>query len=84
MPRTLHAAVLIFTPLALAAQSIATSSPQPLSTRLVACTIDAHPDTGKKSINATETLIYKNFTGQPLTTSYFTRLPISSRSILSS
>jgi hypothetical protein len=69
MTRTLFlpAALLLF-PLALSAQSIATNSPTPLSTRVVAYTIDAHLDTDKKSLDATETLTYKNLTGQPLTT----------------
>ncbi len=71
MPRTyLHAAaVILLAPFALHAQSIATNSPngQPLSTRVVAYTIDAHLDTDKKSLDATETLTYKNLTGQSLT-----------------
>jgi hypothetical protein len=48
---------------------IATNSPngQPLSTRVVAYTIDAHLDTDKKTLDATETLTYKNLTGQTLT-----------------
>jgi hypothetical protein len=71
MPRTyVHAAaIILFAPFALHAQSIATNSPngQPLSTRVVAYTIDAHLDTDKKSLDATETLTYKNLTGQSLT-----------------
>jgi hypothetical protein len=49
--------------------SVATNSAngQPLSTRVVAYTIDARLDTGKKSLDATETLTYKNLTGQSLT-----------------
>ncbi len=49
--------------------SIATNSPggQPLSTRIVAYTIDARLDTDKKSLDAIETITYKNLTGQPLT-----------------
>ena len=52
-----------------AQSSIATNSPGgvPLSERVVAYTIDARIDTAKKSVDATETLIYKNLTGQPLT-----------------
>ena len=52
-----------------AAPAAATNSPngQPLSTRVVAYTIDARLDTGNKSLDATETLTYKNLTGQPLT-----------------
>jgi hypothetical protein len=72
MLRTLlPAAAILLASLALQAQtSIATNSPngQPLSTRVVAYTIDAHLDTEKKSLEATETLTYKNLTGQSLTT----------------
>jgi hypothetical protein len=50
-----------------AAQSIATNSPVPLSTRVTAYEIDAHLDTDKKSLDATEVLTYKNLTGQALT-----------------
>ena len=50
--------------------SIATNSPigQPLSTRVVAYTIDAHLNTDNKTLDATETLSYKNLTGQSLIT----------------
>jgi hypothetical protein len=50
--------------------SIATNSPngRPLSERVVAYTLDARLDTDKKTLDATETLAYKNLTGQPLTT----------------
>jgi len=50
--------------------SIATNSPdgKPLSTRVVAYNIDAKLDTGKKTLDATEVLTYKNLTGQPLNT----------------
>jgi Peptidase family M1 domain len=67
----LTAAAILLTPLALQAQaSIATNSPggQPLSTRVVAYTIDARLDTDKKSLDATESITYKNLTGQSLTT----------------
>lgn len=49
------------------AQSVpAPSSPgAPLSTRIVAYTIDAKLDPAKKTITATETLTYQNLTGQP-------------------
>jgi hypothetical protein len=57
---------LAVTPMAVTAQSIATNSPVPLSTRIVSYDIDAHLDTGKKSLDATEVLTYKNLTGQPL------------------
>jgi len=52
-----------------AQSSIATNSPggKPLSTRVVAYTIDAHLDTSKKSLDATETITYKNLTGQTIT-----------------
>jgi hypothetical protein len=49
------------------AQSIATNSPTPLSTRVTSYNIDAKLDTAKKSLDATETVSYKNLTGQPLT-----------------
>ncbi|MBB5342907.1 M1 family metallopeptidase [Tunturibacter empetritectus] len=76
MPR-LHSfpvAAVLFLPLALHAQttsqpSIATNSPdgKPFSTRVVAYNIDAKLDTSKKTLDATETLTYKNLTGQSLT-----------------
>ncbi|HEY6414243.1 MAG TPA: M1 family metallopeptidase [Edaphobacter sp.] len=52
------------------AQSLATNSPngQPLSTRVVAYNIEAKLDTAQKTLDATETLTYKNLTGQPLST----------------
>ena len=52
------------------AQSIATNSPggQPLSKRVVAYVIDAKLDTDKKTLDATETLAYKNLTEQALDT----------------
>jgi hypothetical protein len=72
MLRTLLAAAAIFlASVILQAQtSIATNSPngQPLSTRVVAYNIDARLNTEKKSLDATETLTYKNLTGQSLTT----------------
>jgi hypothetical protein len=67
----LFLAAILLTPLALQSQtSVATNSPggQPLSTRVVAYTIDARLDTDKKSLDATETITYKNLTGQTLTT----------------
>ncbi len=69
--RLLAAATLLFASVALQAQtSIATNSPggQPLSTRVVAYTIDANLNTDKKTLDATETITYKNLTGQTLTT----------------
>jgi Peptidase family M1 domain len=73
MPRTrlVPVAATILASAVLQAQtSIATNSPngQPLSTRVVAYTIDARLDTDRKSLDATETLTYKNLTGQPLPT----------------
>jgi hypothetical protein len=50
----------------MAGQSIAINSPVPLSTRVVSYDIDAHLDTAKKTLDATEILTYKNLTGQPL------------------
>ncbi len=70
MQRThLLVAALLLAPLC-HAQSLATNSPngQPLSTRVTAYTIDAKLDTDKKTLDATETLTYKNLTGQPLNT----------------
>jgi hypothetical protein len=67
----LLAAAAVLAPLILQAQtSIATNSAggKPLSTRVVAYTIDARLDTDKKSLDATETITYKNLTGQTLTT----------------
>ncbi|MGD0629002.1 MAG: M1 family metallopeptidase, partial [Terracidiphilus sp.] len=48
------------------AQSIATNSPEPLSTRVVSYNIDARLDTANKTLDATEVLTYKNLTEQPL------------------
>ena len=68
LPAILIASVLSASaPWSASAQSIATNSPVPLSTRVTSYAIDAHIDTGKKSLDATETLTYKNLTGQPLT-----------------
>ena len=64
------AAILVASVASQAQSSIATNSPngQPLSTRVVTYTIDARLDTDKKSLDATETITYKNLTGQPLNT----------------
>ena len=53
-----------------ATTSVATNAPpgHPLSQRVVAYTIDASVNTDKKTVDATETLDYKNLTGQPLDT----------------
>ncbi|MCU1224220.1 MAG: Peptidase rane alanine aminopeptidase [Edaphobacter sp.] len=70
MPRSHLVAALLLLSLPLAAQSIATNSPdgKPLSTRIVAYDIEAKLDTDKKTLDATEILTYKNLTGQPLNT----------------
>jgi len=57
---------LVAASLTASAQSIATNSPVPLSTRVVSYNIDARLNTAKKSLDATEVLTYKNLTGQPL------------------
>src|SRR4051812_9856572 len=69
--RLLTAAAILLAAAVLEAQTnIATNSPngQPLSTRVVAYNIDARLDTERKFLDATETLTYKNLTGQSLTT----------------
>lgn len=50
--------------------SIATNAPEgkPLSTRVVAYTLNVNLNTTSKTLDATETLAYKNLTGQPLDT----------------
>jgi hypothetical protein len=65
------AATLLLAPLTLDAQlSVATNSPDgaPLSERVVAYTIDARLNTKNKTLDASESLTYRNLTGQPLTT----------------
>src|SRR5215471_3972589 len=47
------------------AASVATNSDKPLSERVVAYSIDARLDARHKSLDATETLIYRNLTGKP-------------------
>jgi hypothetical protein len=47
------------------AQSAAINSSKPLSDRIVAYTIDAKLDVNKKTVDASETLAYRNTTGQP-------------------
>jgi hypothetical protein len=59
-------AALASIPLPLAAQSIATNSPVPLSTRVVSYDIDARLDTDHKTLDAAEVLTYRNLTGEPL------------------
>lgn len=72
MLRCLFAAVVIsLLPLSLPAQlSIATNSKDgaPLSEHVVMYSIDAKLDVASKSLDATQTLTYRNLTGQPLTT----------------
>jgi len=67
MLRTRHFAALPLLCIAsgLWAQSAAINSPKPLSDRIVAYTIDAKLDVNKKTVDATETLAYRNATGQP-------------------
>lgn len=70
MRRVLVAAITLLSPLPLCAQwSLATNSPggAPLSERVVMYSIDARLDTNKKTLDATETLTYRNLTGQFLT-----------------
>jgi hypothetical protein len=66
----LLAAAFLAPSLSLAQSSIATNAPagQPLSTRVVAYNIDAHLNTDNKSLDASETVTYKNLTGQALST----------------
>ncbi|SNT24370.1 Peptidase family M1 [Granulicella rosea] len=66
-PASLFLALLLsFAAVQTQAQSLATNSSTPLSTRVVAYDLAAKIDTDKKSLDATETLTYKNLTGQPL------------------
>ena len=48
--------------------SLATNSNAALSTRVVAYNLEAKVDPDRHTLDATETLTYKNLTGQPLTT----------------
>ncbi len=69
--RHIPAAALLLLAPTLHAQTIsATNSPdgKPLSERVVSYSIDARLDTDKKTLDATESLTYRNLTGQPLTT----------------
>jgi hypothetical protein len=70
LPRSLSiAAVVLAASLpGMAADSIATNSPNgaPLSQRVVAYVIDAKLNTNAKTLDATETLEYRNLTGRPL------------------
>ena len=50
------------------AQDVAINSASPLSTRVNAYTLDAHIDVNRHTVDATETLVYRNLTGQALTT----------------
>lgn len=71
MRRLFTAVVISLLPLSLSAQlSIATNSKDgaPLSERVVMYSIDAKLDVANKSLDATQTLTYRNLTGQPLTT----------------
>jgi hypothetical protein len=62
------AMLLTLATVAAAQSSVATNSPTPLSTRVVMYGIDARVDTAKMTVDANETLTYKNLTGQPLST----------------
>ena len=69
LPRALCLAAAMCAALpALAIDSVATNSPNgaPLSQRIVAYVIDAKLNTDAKTLDATETLEYKNLTGRPL------------------
>ena len=57
---TAHAFALQLSP----GPSVATKSPKPLSERVVAYQIEARVDAEKKTIDATETLTYRNLTGK--------------------
>ena len=65
----LAAGLLVGVASALGQTSLATDAPAgtELSTRVVAYAIDAKVDTDRKTVEATETLRYKNLTGQVLT-----------------
>lgn len=67
MRKTLFAALLSLTTALGAQTSIATNSPTRLSERVVQYTIDAQIDPLKHTVDATETLAYRNITGQRLT-----------------
>src|SRR6202521_5135661 len=54
--------------MAIPATTSAINSPTPLSQRVVAYSIDAKYDAKAHSLDATETLTYRNLTGQPLDT----------------
>jgi hypothetical protein len=65
-PSTLFTMLALPLPMLFGQGSIATNSATPLSTRVVAYQINARVDVKAKSVDATETLTYKNLTGQPL------------------
>ena len=68
MQRTLFFLALYIAASPAHAQSIAINSPTPLSIRVVAYTIDARVNPTTHTLDANETLTYRNLTGQPLTT----------------
>ena len=69
MPHARLLVAIFLLPIATAhSQSIATNSPTPLSTRVNAYRIDATLDTAQKTLDATESITYKNLTGLPLST----------------
>ncbi|QEE27694.1 M1 family metallopeptidase [Terriglobus albidus] len=67
MRKTLFLALLSLATALGAQTSIATNSPTPLSERVVQYTIDAQIDPVKHTVDASETLTYRNLTGQRLT-----------------
>ena len=67
MARAVLAVVTVTIALSAHAQT-AINAPAALSTRVVAYGIDAHVDASRKTVDATETLTYRNLTGQPLST----------------
>ena len=68
MPHPLRLALLALTTSLPALAQSAINSPTPLSTRVAAYTLEATVDPDHHTLDATETLTYKNLTGQPLTT----------------
>lgn len=61
----LAAGVLVASAAAKGAQQGGEAGAKPLSTRIVAYTIDARLNPANKTLDATETLTYRNLTGQP-------------------
>ena len=55
----------VFLTLVFSVATAQTPAPKPLSERVVAYQINARFDADKKTLDATETLTYRNLTGQP-------------------